>query len=95
MLKKLTPSAVQMQLVQGLGKALSPIRTRLPPIIHPPCPCPFSFQALKSKLGMELQGTLGFKKFEGRSNADRCISLKASVWSHNVLAKVVFRISAN
>jgi hypothetical protein len=55
---QLTPSFVQMQLVQGLGKADSPTAVCFPPIVQPETT--FSLQALKSICGMEWQGTRGF-----------------------------------
>lgn len=57
---KLTPSFVQMQLVQGLGKADSPTLVCLPPIVQPVTT--FSRHALKSICGIEWQGTRGFLK---------------------------------
>lgn len=58
------PSLVQMQLVQGDGKAESPTFTWRPPIWHPDTT--FSRQALRSIWGIEWQGTRGFlERFEG------------------------------
>lgn len=56
----LTPSFVQIQLVQGLGKADSPTLVCLPPIVQPVTT--FSRHALKSICGIEWQGTRGFLK---------------------------------
>lgn len=55
---QLTPSAEQMQEVQGEGKAESPTATDRP-AIKQPC-AEFSRQADRSSLGNDAQGTRGF-----------------------------------
>jgi hypothetical protein len=55
----LTPSIVQMQLVQGVGNPESPTATERPPIWQP---CGVSFHLVRSIWGSEWQATLGFLK---------------------------------
>lgn len=88
-----TPSLLQMQLVHGDGKALSPTCTCLSPMMQPLLA--LSLHAFRSMPGKLLQSTLGFKKFEGKSKAALWISPAWSMFSHINLASVALRISAN